>query len=125
MQLDTNLTLEKAITTVRLAEIIKNQQQVLSDNSTSFKVANRVTVPQNKKYKNNTQFRNSKVTNSLNLEMKINPCFWCGKQNKHTKLECPAHKAICNCCKKLGHYGKVCKAKLHINEIRNNIQMEN
>ena len=68
-QFDTNLTLEKAVTTVRQAEIIKNQQQVLSDNSTSFKVANRVAVPQNKKYKNNTQFNNLKVADSPNLEM--------------------------------------------------------
>ena len=38
LQLNTNLTLENGITTVRQAEIIRNQQQVLSDNSTSFKV---------------------------------------------------------------------------------------
>ena len=125
LQLDTNLTLEKAITTVRQAEIIKNQQQVLSDNSSSFKVANRVAVPQNKKYKSNTQFKNSKVADSHNLETKTNPCFWCGKPNKHTKLECPARKAICNRCKKVGHYAKVCKAKLRVNEIGNNMQMEN
>ena len=75
MQFDTNLTVEKAITTVCHSEIIKNQQQVLSDNSTSFKVANRVEKPQIKKYKNNTQFRNSKVAESSYLEMKTNACF--------------------------------------------------
>ena len=37
----------------------------------------------------------------------------------HFGSVCPARKATCNLCKKVGHYGKVCKTKLHVNKIGN------
>ena len=49
--------------------------------------------------------------------MKTNPGFGSGKPNKDTKLECQTWKTICNSCKKVGHYIKVCKAKLRVNEM--------
>ena len=69
-----------------------------------LKLSNIDTVSQNKKYKNNTQFRNSKVADFPNLEMKKSACFWCCKSNRYTEFECPARKAICNRYEKLGHY---------------------
>ena len=75
LKIDINLTLEKVINSVRQAEIIKNQQQFLSYNSTSFKVIYRAAVPQKKKCKNNAQLRNSKVSDSPNSEIKANAYF--------------------------------------------------
>lgn len=38
-------------------------------------------------------------------------------EQTHTKLECPVRKALCNRYKKIGHYAKMCKSKLHVNEV--------
>ena len=40
-----------------------------------LKLSNIDTVSQNKKYKNNTQFRNPEVADSPNLKMEANACF--------------------------------------------------
>ncbi|KAK3890569.1 hypothetical protein Pcinc_005490 [Petrolisthes cinctipes] len=37
-------------------------------------------------------------------------CLYCGGM-KHAKLVCPAKNRRCHKCKKLGHYGKVCRSK--------------
>ena len=38
-------------------------------------------------------------------------CRFCGKPNWSMEHICPARKAQCNNCKKMGHFAKVCKSK--------------
>ena len=38
-------------------------------------------------------------------------CRFCGKPNCSMEHVCPARKAQCNNCKKMGHFAKVCKSK--------------
>ena len=44
-------------------------------------------------------------------------CRFCGKPNWSMKHVCPARKAQCNNCKKMGHFAKVCKSKT-VNRIK-------
>ena len=39
-------------------------------------------------------------------------CRICGKPNWSLEHICPARKAQCNICKKMGHFAKVCKSKI-------------
>ncbi|UYV66964.1 K02A2.6-like [Cordylochernes scorpioides] len=71
LQLESELTLEKAIQIVRQSE--KNHQGWSS----------------NEKRK----------------------CFRCGYYQGHSKEQCPAKDAICNKCRKKGHFAKVCHTK--------------
>ena len=38
-------------------------------------------------------------------------CHFCGKPNWSLEHICPARRAQCNNCKKMGHFAKVCKSK--------------
>ena len=38
-------------------------------------------------------------------------CHFCGKPNWSLEHNCPARRAQCNNCKKMGHFAKVCKSK--------------
>ena len=38
-------------------------------------------------------------------------CHFCGKPNWSLEHICPAQRAQCNNCKKMGHFTKVCKSK--------------
>ena len=38
-------------------------------------------------------------------------CHFCGKPNWSLEPICPARRAQCNNCKKMGHFAKMCKSK--------------
>ena len=41
-------------------------------------------------------------------------CFFCGN-GPHSRSICPAREAVCNKCKKMGHYQRVCRSSASIN----------
>ncbi|XP_023238252.1 uncharacterized protein LOC111637075 [Centruroides sculpturatus] len=106
------LTLEKAINTARQAETVKKQQEAFKNNS-----GNNIYALRKNAGRKNVISKPEAPDNSFTGNKTVNSCYWCGKLVKHTKFNCPAHKAICNKCEKVGHYAKVCKAKVSINEI--------
>ena len=52
-------------------------------------------------------------TNQFNDKRKLSNknCRFCGKPNWSMEHICPARRAQCNNCKKMGHFAKVCKSK--------------
>lgn len=38
------------------------------------------------------------------------PCKWCGRAPRHDRSRCPATRAPCNRCGKLGHFAAVCRS---------------
>ncbi|GBM38336.1 hypothetical protein AVEN_158362-2-1, partial [Araneus ventricosus] len=44
-------------------------------------------------------------------------CKWCGNSKIHSKEQCPAKNAICNACKKKGHYSRVCRSHIKVNAL--------
>ena len=51
-----------------------------------------------------------------------NSCF-CGKPNWSLEHICPAQRAQCNNCKKMGHFAKVCKSKT-VNRIQKELSTD-
>lgn len=97
LQLDAELTLDKAVTAVRQAEAVKEQQTVVRSKDDSLPIGSirkgsvaRTTFP---KKKPSAPISNAK-------------CSWCGKSPSHDRLRCPAKDAVC----RKGHFAVVCRS---------------
>ncbi len=101
LQLDSNLTLEKAVNSVRQSESIKKQQPLLH---TDVKVAQAAGVDEIKRKKGR------KSQNSRYKQKQPPSCTRCGRP-QHSKSDCPAIKSACRKCKKIGHWDVVCRNK--------------
>ncbi|CAM1325938.1 Uncharacterised protein r2_g3487 [Pycnogonum litorale] len=86
------LTLDKAINFVRTYEATESQMQQFEDShKCSINVVARKGQPTC--HKDKSTFKT---------------CSYCGG-NLHSREECPAKESACNKCKKIGHWGKVCR----------------
>ncbi|XP_064622558.1 uncharacterized protein LOC135484804 [Lineus longissimus] len=130
MQLNSNLTLTKAMTMVRQCESVKAQQTVLrgtelgstaevakvggSDKPTSSKGGHKKPgwVKQHQRKGNPGGRTKSQWKN------KDGKCHRCGKTPSHSKQNCPAKDAECHKCKFTGHYQKMCKNSKTVSEIQ-------
>ncbi|UYV66078.1 hypothetical protein LAZ67_4000066 [Cordylochernes scorpioides] len=119
LQLESELTLEKAIQIVRQSESVKNQQKEIRQDTEN----RNVDVINRKGGRNGTNFQKTRMkgTKTYNSNFPKNPqgcssyekrkCFRCGYYQGHSKEQCPAKDAICNKCRKKGHFAKVCHTK--------------
>ena len=106
LQLDAELTLDKAKTKVRQREAVGEQQKELkgiSDGGTNLETV-----------RSHRPFRTKGSHPHKNREKKIVPthrnCTRCGKES-HPRDKCPAKDAICHRCNKKGHYSSKCHSK--------------
>ncbi|UYV83251.1 hypothetical protein LAZ67_23000294 [Cordylochernes scorpioides] len=119
LQLESELTLEKAIQIVRQSESVKNQQKAFRQDTEN----RNVDAIDKKGGRNGTFFQKTRMKGtktyisnfpknhqgwSYNEKRK---CFRCGYYQGHSKEQCPAKDAICNKCRKKGHFAKVCHTK--------------
>ena len=106
LQMDHELTLDKAVTLARQSEAVKTQQSIVRppaiDDSVSIEVI-----------KSNRQTHRKKPQKSIpGMQRQDSPmCTRCGKSPPHTKDRCPAKDAVCRRCSKKGHYQKFCRSK--------------
>ncbi|UYV64657.1 K02A2.6-like, partial [Cordylochernes scorpioides] len=119
LQLESELTLEKAIQIVRQSESVKNQQKEIRQDTEK----RNVDVIDRKGGRNGTNFQKTRMkgTKTYNSNFPKNPqgwssnekrkCIRCGYYPGHSKEQCPARDAICNKCRKKGHFAKVCHTK--------------
>ena len=119
LQLDSELTLEKAVTQVRQAEAIKKQQPLVrggSQSSGSHHTDTHLGVVSHKDRrsvpKHNKQ-RSDKQPDKKGNSPKATTCGWCGK-SPHRKEQCPAKDIVCHKCGKRGHFQSVCRS---VNEL--------
>lgn len=121
LQLDPELTLEKATTTVRQSELVHNQQTVLRSSSPSPSVdVNTIQVRRNQsastsqptrnKHKGSYKHKQTSVSSQHSTEGPFK-CKWCGSKEQHSRANCKAKLATCNFCSKTGHYSSVCRSK--------------
>ena len=116
LQLDAELTLEKAITNVRQAEAVRQQQPVVrgdEGHGAAIGFVRKEDVRRKKGHHN----KNTKGTSHQKYSAQQSPsegvsssCHWCGKVPSHGRQHCPARAAVCGKCGKKGHYQRVCKS---------------
>ena len=107
LQMDPELTLDKAVTLARQSEAVKTQQSVVRppaiDDSISIE-----------EIKNSHLTNRKKPRKSSGMHRQDSPsCTRCGKSPPQTKDKCPAKDAVCRKCSKKGHFQKVCRSKIN------------
>ena len=115
LQLDPELTLEKAVTQVRQAEAVKQQQLLVRGATVHHKQPDtHVGAVRKRRPTRPKQQRSDKGEKTPKTT-----CGWCGKAPSHEKQQCPAKDAVCHKCSKRGHFMKVCRSakvgELHLN----------
>lgn len=97
LQLDPELTLDKAVTRIRQSELVKKQQDLLKNNFKcdsnpcnvdSIKAQGKHFRPAKQQGEKRTKWKNPKV------DKEIRQCYRCGKTSSHSKLQCPASEVI-------------------------------
>ena len=88
LQLDSDLTLKKAMTSACQREMVRNQQMFLTnqDQPVEIKVIESVKKRMNSKSRPQHPKHHSTVLQS---------CAWCGKRHSHGREYCPAKSLVC------------------------------
>ena len=115
MQLDPNLTLEKAVSMARQSKAVHKQQGIIrGTTSHSGELGSEHTEAGNSrwgdKFKSATNKHKSPGKSAVNKQptKKADKCSRCGKAPWHNKQQCPAKDAQCHKCQKAGHYSACC-----------------
>ena len=110
LQLDAELTLDKAKMKIRQREAVGEQQKLLTMNPTSSDLEDintRRRPPPRNKWQRGKQPQTRNDRNSTPTKQ----CKRCGKRPQHPREQCPAKDAECYRCKGKGHYGAQCLTK--------------
>ena len=111
LQLDIDLTLEKAIIQAKRKETIRKQQTVLrTDREVKVDYLKSKQREPNK-YRDAPKDKGKKSV-TVPPQKKCDRCLG----NNHARKDCPAKDAICHACEKCGHYKKACRSK-HIRQV--------
>ena len=115
LQLDSELTLSKAVTQVRQAEAVKEQQHLVrgENHSMGWKkpetpvgaVLDSGSSPSAKTKQTPRSGHKPGGKNSATTK-----CGRCGKSPFHDHQQCPARDAVCHNCAKRGHFKSVCRS---------------
>lgn len=111
LQMNSELTLEKAVTTIRQHEEIKKQQPMVRETNTTEQKAN-VDLLKFKK-KSHREYQTGKTTygrGQKDFQTGQKSCGRCGKGPAHSLNNCAAHEAECRKCRKKGHFAAVCRS---------------
>ena len=107
LQMESELTLDKAKKLIRRREAVQQQQGILKGSNETLE-----TINARSKAKSRTQRRlvplNQPVTRQPVQKAKL--CRRCGKSS-HPRQSCPAKDATCFRCNRKGHYGSQCLSK--------------
>ena len=123
LQLDPDLTLEKATAAARQNESVKKQQDVVrAEQKPSNVEAMTFQKPRvGGNYQKYTRPSTSHPTTTTQTPPPRHPqnqmCTRCGKIPYHAKQFCPAIKAECKKCGKRGHYQIMCKTIPNVSEL--------
>ena len=128
LQLDPELTLSKAVTRVRQAEAVKQQQPLLRSGGHSEGVKKLGTMVGAVLQKRRGQGRSQQSSRPNPRQEKHGAadgrlpsksvCGRCGKSPPHDRQQCPARDAVCHKCAKRGHYQSVCRSTVKVGELQ-------
>ena len=107
MQMEPDLTLEKAVSLARQSESVKTQQPTVRG-----EVQQETAIEAVKGAKNSqTRKHGTPQTKLSSRPQGARMCERCGKPGPHSRAQCPAKDSVCHKCGKLGHYKAVCRSK--------------
>ncbi|XP_018369319.1 PREDICTED: uncharacterized protein LOC108765221, partial [Trachymyrmex cornetzi] len=119
MQLQSDLTLEKAISKTRQADEVKRHQNLVRGEQTS--VTSGLAIDHIRRQKSNQQSKTSGKHGEQRSNKKAQKCNRCGCAPQHAFIACPAKHSDCNNCGKRGHWEAVCNTKKKkVHEINKN-----
>ena len=118
LQLDSSLTLSKAVQQARKAEAIKQQQFLLRGEGHSEGVKKHDT-PVGAVGRAKSQRRHSRPNpGAQSAKQPANKtCGRCGR-SQHDRQQCPARDAVCHKCARKGHFKSVCRSTAKIQEVQ-------
>ena len=103
LQLDSTLTLEKAITQVRQSEEIKRQQPLLRGEGDSLPIGS----VRGRRGNPGDKSGHGRVPKK---QGEGKACGRCGRSPTHDIQHCPARNSTCHKCQKRGHFQSVCRS---------------
>ena len=112
LQIDADLTLEKAKKAIRQREAVQEHQQVLKGAEDPSLEAVHSSGDRSKRrdQRRGNRGSNSGAADRGKHRQKSKQCTRCGKE-QHARDKCPAKDATCHRCQKKGHYSALCFAK--------------
>ena len=109
LQMDADLTLEKAKKAIRQKEAVHGQQSVLNNDTTASPIdAVKSGSSQGRSQPTAKQFRSPRRHSQPQQSTKH--CTRCGK-SPHSRDKCPAQESLCSKCHRKGHYSNQCMSK--------------
>ena len=116
LQLESDLTLEKAVSQARQKELVHQQQDVLRPKGQQV-----IGSVDRIRFNNSTEKAKFPTKVQQTTRPKANysnqNCGQCGGKS-HRRSECPTRDSICNACKKRGHWKKVCRSTKKVAEVK-------
>nr|XP_061781453.1 uncharacterized protein LOC133572629 [Nerophis lumbriciformis] len=126
LQIDADLTLQKAISQVKQSEVVKQQQAVMRGESPQAEERREVDAisrafrrQEMQGHKQHGQVR-SRQTETVSSSER---CQKCGR-GPHNWKECPANNAECRKCRKRGHFAAVCRSMQPVHEVQDELQQD-
>ena len=117
LQLEADLTLEKAITMARQSESVRKQQSVIRGDKSEIAMESSINAVNRQKSLPQSGVRSSKGKKYDNDPVQNKFCTRCGKSPIHDFKVCPARDAICHKCSRRGHFKKYCRSAGRVWEI--------
>lgn len=115
LQMDAELTLDRAVTRARQSEQVKKQQELMKIYFKAETGASVDSVRFHQKAHTRPRAQTKKKTfipkQQLTSE-KDNACYRCGRAPAHSNQQCPAREEKCNKCHKKGHFARVCRNRV-------------
>ena len=115
MQLDAELTLEKAVALAQQTKVVK-QQQIVVHGVTRDK--GKIDAVKLEIHHCQEYTKNSEIFHSTMQKPPDGVCSRCGRCQPHSKFRCPAKNAKCHECFREGHYQSICRSKASINSVQ-------
>ena len=109
LQIDPDLTLEKAKTQVRQREVVHEQSQILkhtAEDKTLATVHHKPVLTTSRR----SQHQGPRASFNKKVPTTTNKCTRCGRE-PHNRQQCSAKDATCHRCSKKGRYSTQCRSK--------------